>query len=156
MILSALFSFLGGSAFRMIWGEVANWLNKKQDHQHELQRLTLQKELDAAAHDREMAMLQMQSALGIRTIEAQREAAVDEEEARAFTAAMQNAFKPTGNKLVDAWNSGIRPAAASVVILLWLVKLYTAKGVMDSWDMELCGAILGFFFADRSFGKRNK
>ena len=156
MIFSALLSFLGGSAFRMIWGEISNFINKKQDHAHEMQRLTLQKELDSAAHDREIAVMQMQHNLGIRTIEAQREAAVDAEEARAFTVAMAGAFQKTGNKLIDAWNGGIRPAAATVVLVLWLVKLATAKGVMDAWDMELAGAILGFFFADRSLGKRNK
>lgn len=31
-MFSALFSFLGGSVFRMIWGEVANFVQKKQDH----------------------------------------------------------------------------------------------------------------------------
>src|SRR5687768_13790727 len=67
MIFSALFSFLASSAFRMIWGEVASWLNKNQEHKHEIERLTLQKELDAAAHDREITVMQVQHNLGIRT-----------------------------------------------------------------------------------------
>ena len=30
-MFGAIFSFLGGSAFRAIWGEVSNWLNKRQE-----------------------------------------------------------------------------------------------------------------------------
>jgi hypothetical protein len=156
MIFSALLSFLGGSAFRMIWGEISNFVNKRQDHQHEIQRLTLQKELDAAAHDREVTIISLQHQLGIRTIEAQREAEVEQEEARAFTEAMKDAFRPTGVWWVDLWNGVIRPAAATVVLVLWIVKLWSQGGKMDAFDMELTCAVLGFFFADRSLGKRGK
>ena len=31
-MFTALFSFLGGSAFRMIWGEVTAFVSKRQDH----------------------------------------------------------------------------------------------------------------------------
>lgn len=33
-MITALLSFLGGNVFRMIFGEVVSWLNKKQDHAH--------------------------------------------------------------------------------------------------------------------------
>lgn len=156
MIFSALLSFLGGSAFRMIWGEIANWMNKKLDHEHEIARLNLQKELDSAAHERTLESLRLQSDLGLKMVEAQGEQVVNAEEARAFTEAMKGAFAKTGNKWIDAWNGGIRPAAATVVLVLWLTKLAVSNGVMDAWDMELASAILGFFFADRSLGKRGK
>ena len=45
-MISALLSFFGGTAFRMIWGELSAWLNKRQDHQHEIERLRLQADLD--------------------------------------------------------------------------------------------------------------
>lgn len=156
MIFSALLSFLGGSAFRMIWGEISSFLTKKQDHEHEVALLELQAELEDRTHDRELETLRLQSELGIRTIEAQREAAVDAEEARSFTEAMANAFRPTGNKFIDAWNGGIRPAFASVSLALIVLKLFTQGFKMDEWDMSLVGLVAGFFFADRSFAKRNK
>ena len=155
-MFSALLSFLGGSVFRMIWGEVSSFLNKRQDHAHEIERLRLQQELDEKAHSRMLESLRLQNDLGIKTIEAQREAAVDTIEAQAFTEAMKSAFGPTGNWFIDAWNGGVRPAASSVVLVLWIAKLWTAKGVMDAFDQELASAVLGFFFADRSLGKRGK
>jgi hypothetical protein len=154
--MGALFSFLGGSVFRMVWGEVSAFLCKRQDHQYEIERLRLQSELDATRHARELEGLKVQAELGIRTVEAKSEAMVNQAEADAFTAAMNNAFKATGIFVVDLWNGVIRPAGATVVLVLWVSKLYSQGGKMDGWDMELAGAILGFFYADRSLGKRGK
>lgn len=92
-MLSALFTFLGGSAFRMIWGEVSSFVNKKQDHLHEQDLMRLQAELDDKAHARQMENLRLQNEYGIKVIEVQRDAAVAEEEAKAFTEAMKDAFK---------------------------------------------------------------
>ena len=41
-MISAIISFLGGSVFRMIWGEVSTWVTAKQNHAQELERLRLQ------------------------------------------------------------------------------------------------------------------
>ena len=38
-MFSALFSFLGGSVFRMVWGEVSTWVTAKQDHAHENEKM---------------------------------------------------------------------------------------------------------------------
>lgn len=140
----------------MIWGEVSSFINKQQDHSQEIERMQLQKDLDDAAHARDIETLKLQNQLGLQTIQAQGEAAVSAEEAKAFTTAMADAFKPTGYPAVDVWNGVIRPAAATIVLGLWIAKLWTQKGVMDDWDTTLAGTILGFFFADRSLAKRNK
>ena len=155
-MFTALFSFLGGSVFRMIWGEASAFLNKKQDHKHEIEMLKLQAELDDKAHQRTLEAQRVQSELGIKTIEAQSVAAVDKAEADAFGVAVANAFKPTGYSVVDIWNGIIRPCAATIALLLWVLKLMANNFVMDDWDRELGGAVLGFFFADRSLGKRGK
>jgi hypothetical protein len=155
-MFGALFSFLGGSVFRMIWGEASSFLNKRQDHQYEIERLRLQSDLDAAEHARAQETLRLQAELGIKTVEAQSEAALAKADADAFTAAMQDAFKATGIFAVDLWNGVIRPAGATIVLALWVAKLWAQGGKMDPWDMELGGAILGFFYADRSLGKRGK
>lgn len=155
-MLEALFSFLGGSVFRMIWGEVSAWYNKKQDHAYELERLRLQTEIDDRAHQRMQESLRLQNELGIRTIQAKAEADVATEEAEAFRTAMQNAFKPTGYPIVDIWNGVIRPTAATIALVLWVLKLNSQNWKMDDWDVALAGMVLGFFFADRSLSKRSK
>jgi hypothetical protein len=155
-MIEALFSFLGGSVFRMIWGEVSAWYNKRQDHAFELERLRLQTDIDDRAHQRNQEALRLQNELGIRTIEARMEADVATAEADAFVKAMENAFKPTGWAFVDIWNGIIRPTAATIALALWVMKLYSQNWMMQEWDITLAGTVLGFFFADRSLGKRGK
>lgn len=155
-MFSALFSFLGGSVFRMVWGEVSSFINKKQDHSYELEFLKLQGNLDGAKHDRDIAMMKMQSDLGIKTIEMQSAADSAKASADAFTEAMRSAWKPTGVAFVDAWNGAIRPAAATVVLILWSAKLMAQGFTMDAYDLDISGVVLGFFFADRGLSKRGK
>jgi hypothetical protein len=101
-------------------------------------------------------MLRLQNELGIQMVEAKAEADIGVEEAEAFTKAMQNAFKPTGWAFVDIWNGIIRPAAATIALALWILKLNSQNWLMQEWDITLAGTVLGFFFADRSLGKRGK
>lgn len=152
-MLEALLSFLGGSVFRMIWGELSAWHTKKQDHQFELERMRLQTELEDRAHQRMQESLRLQNELGIKTIEAQAHAHIDQAEADAFTEAMKSAFKPTGISWVDAWNGTIRPAAATIVLALWVLKLDAQHYIMQDWDLSLAGVVLGFFFANRALGR---
>lgn len=155
-MIEALVSFLGGSVFRMIWGEVSAWYNKRQDHAFELERLRLQTEIDDKAHQRNQESLRLQNELGIKTIEAKMEADVATAEADAFAKAMENAFKPSGWAVVDIWNGIIRPTAATIALVLWVLKLNSQNWKMEEWDITLAGTVLGFFFADRSLGKRGK
>jgi hypothetical protein len=155
-MFTALFTFLGGSVFRMLWGEISAWITKGQDHAQEIDRMSLQNDFDAQAHIRAVEMLKVQSELGIKTIEAQAEANVSAVEAQAFDDAMKNAFTPTGISFVDIWNGIIRPAAATIALGLWVAKLHTQNYVMEEWDIALAGTILGFFFASRELSKRGK
>lgn len=155
-MLSALLSFLGGSVFRMIWGEISSFVNKRQDHTFELERMRLQSDLDDRAHQRTQEAIKLQAELGVKTIEAQAEANVMTAEAEAFANAMKDAFKPTGVYWVDAWNGAIRPAAATVALLMWVLKLVSQGFAMQDYDLEITGVVLGFFFADRSLGKRGR
>lgn len=155
-MLSAIFTFLGGSAFRMIWGEASSYFNKKQDHKHEMDLMTLQSDLEDKAHLRQLESIRLQNELGVKLVESQRELAVSTEEAKAFTEAMKDAFKPTGIYWIDAWNGSIRPQFAQLALVLWFLKLLIQGFVMNEWDMGLAAGILGFFIADRSLGKRGK
>lgn len=155
-MISALFSFLGGSVFRMVWGEVSAYLNKRQDHAHEVAMLKIQQELDDARHTRDLEQMRLASELGLKTIEAQKDAAIAAGELDAFSRAIEAAARPTGIKWVDAWNGSIRPSYATVALILWLVKVAAQGFKMDAFDAELLAVVAGFYFADRSLGKRGK
>jgi len=155
-MFSAILSFLGGSAFRMIWGEISHWLTARQEHAQEIERMRLQGELDAAAHARNLEAIKVQADLGVKTIQVQAEADMGRIDAEGFYAAAREAMKPTGVWLVDLWNGIVRPLCATIAIALWVLALKRAGWTMGAWDMELVSGVLGFFFADRSLGRRGK
>lgn len=155
-MMGALFSFLGGSVFRMIWGEVSSWINKRQDHQHEMEMATLQAQLEDQRHTRDMARIKLQSDLNVKEVQVMGDVAIAKTEADAFVAAIKAAAVPTGVAWVDAWNGSIRPAAATIALCLWVFALAHAGFITNDWDRELVGVILGFYFADRTLGKRGK
>lgn len=152
-MFSALFTFLGGAAFRYGLGRIIDWLEKRQDFLQEQKRLDAQERYDAARAERTNATIRLQAELGIQQVQIAGAAAVDLEAAKAFTEAMKVANQPTGNVYIDAWNGSIRPAAASISILIWLCKMAKAGFALTQWDMDLVSSILGFFFADRHMGK---
>lgn len=155
-MISALLSFLGGSVFRMIWGEASAYLNKRQDHQHETELLRLQGELDQAKHARDLEQMRLANELGVKMVEVQKDAAIAKAEMDAFSRAIEAAARPTGIAWVDAWNGSIRPSYATVALILWLVKVSAQGFKMDAFDAELLAVVAGFYFADRSLGKRGK
>lgn len=155
-MFGALFSFLGGSVFRMIWGEVAGFVQKRQDHAHELEMMKVQAQLEDARAERQMAQIKQQSELGIKEVQIAGDLAIQKSEADAFLAAMQTATKPIGIVWVDAWNGSIRPSAATIALAIWLFALIQAGFIPTDYDKDLIGVIIGFYFADRSLGKRGK
>lgn len=156
MIISTLVSFLGGSVFRMLWGEISSYFNKKQDHEHEIERMRLQNDLDAAQHDRNMASLRLQNELGIKTIQVASEAKVAEIETDAWLEAVKGTTKTVGVWFIDAWNGVIRPLVATWAIIIISVDFANKGWVMDKNSWELCAAALGIYLADRTLFKRGK
>lgn len=155
-MFTALLSFLGGSAFRMIWGEMSAFLTKRQELKHEITRIELEGKLAAEQHERNLAAIKLQADLGIKTIEVQAEAAANLEAAKAFREAQATLWKPSGVIWVDAWNASVRPAFATLVLYLWFMSLYRNGWVPTPWDLDLMAGVAGFFFADRTLGKRGK
>lgn len=149
-MLSALLSFLGGSAFRMIWDAISSWMEKRQDHAHEIQRMTLQNELEEARFARTQAAIRAQAELGVKLINVQADADQARLEMEGWAAAVANATKPTGVFFVDLWNGVVRPACATVALALWILALSSQGWVMTEWDKNLVGVILGFYFAARA------
>lgn len=154
--MSALISFLGGSAFRMIWGEISSYFKAKQDQAFEIERMKLQGEQEAAQHQRMMESAKQQAELGIKTIEVQREADVARVEADAWLAAVRSVGTQTGIKFLDIWNGSVRPLLATLAIGVVVAEIWRNGFVLNDWDRELVGAILGIYVADRSLAKRGK
>lgn len=148
--MSAILSFLGGTAFRMIFGQVSDWINKRQDHQHELDAMRTQAELDKQRHAQDCERLRLQADLGVKEVMVQTDGEVAKLEAQAFAEAMKTANAKTGVAWVDAWNGCIRPLCATLAVGLWVFALVSAEFKLGDWDKELIGVVLGFFFASRA------
>lgn len=156
-MLSAVLSFLGGSAFRMIWGEVSAWLNKKLDHEHEIERMKLQADLDAAQHARNLEAIRLQADMGVKVVHAQAEAALNQVEAEGWLEAVKATGRAIGVAWVDAWNAVIRPAVATwAVLMLTANELHWLAQPLSEGTSSVCYAALGIYLADRTLGKRGK
>lgn len=148
-MFTALFSFLGGSAFRLIFGAVMDWANKRQDHQAEIEMARLQSELDDKRHTREIERLRLQSELGIKEIQVAADAAISKSEADAFVEAVRSTRTVTGVPWADAWNQSIRPAGATVSLAIWIATMLAAGFVLREFDETLIAAFLGVFVGER-------
>ena len=155
-MITALLSFLGGNVFRMIFGEVISYLNKKQDHAQEIDRLKLQNDLDAAQHERNLKAITVQAELGVKTIQVQAEAAISETEAQGWLEAVKSTATKTGILWVDAWNAVIRPAVATWSVAMMTLAEIGAVAQLSEQTWAICGAALGIYLADRSLFKRGK
>lgn len=155
-MLSALLSFLGGSAFRMIWGEVSSFLTRRQEHAQEIERMRLQEEMAAAQHARNLDAIRLQADLGVKVIEVARDAELAMVEASAWERAVDQVGRLTGIKVIDLWNQSIRPLLATLAILVVVGEVIAAGFVLTDWTRDLVAAILGLYVADRSLSKRGK
>lgn len=154
--MMTILSFLGGNAFRLIFGEIAAYFSKKQEHAQEVERLKLQGDLDAAQHARNLEAIKVQADLGVKTIQVQAEAALDRVAADAWATAVADVGKQTGIRFLDIWNGSIRPALASMAMAIVVFEVLQNGFVLSDWDRELVGAILGIYVADRSLVRRGK
>jgi len=148
-------SFLGGSAFRAVWGETTAYLSKSQDHKYEVERTDQQAKHDAEAHARNLAAIKLQSDLGVKVIEVQRDSALSQTEMDAWADAVKATSRPSGIAWIDGWNQSIRPAVATVAVVAMLVEI-ALVGSLTDWHKEVFSAALGIYLADRSLAKRGK
>ena len=151
-----ILSFLGGNAFRLIFGEIIAFMQRKQEHQMELARLKFQADEAAVEHARQMESIKLQSELGVKVIEAQRDADLDRTDASAFASAVADVGQQTGIRFLDIWNGSIRPLLATVALAVVLFEVIQNGFVLNDWDRELVGAILGIYVADRALARRGK
>lgn len=155
-MLSAILSFFGGSVFRMLWGEISSMLNKRQDHSHEIERLRIQAEAEAAQHARNLEAIKVQHEMGVQVIRVQGEQDVARAEANAWEDAVKSIGRQSGIWVVDLWNGIIRPMLATICTALVVLHFWRAGWVLDEQGWALVGAVLGIYVADRTLYKRGK
>jgi hypothetical protein len=154
-MITALFSFFGGSVFRMLWGEISHWVTASQDHKQEIERMRLQGELEAAQHVRNLESVRLQADLKVEVIRVQAESNISEIEAQGWVEAVKGTTQKIGIAWVDAWNAVIRPSVATwaiVMITLSELKLFT----LSEFAAAVASAALGIYLADRNLAKRGK
>jgi len=155
-MITSLIAFLGGSVFRMLWGEFSSFLTKKQENAHELEMLKLQGDLDTAAHTRNLESMKAQAGLGIQIIREQAGATGSIIESTAWLEAVKGTTQSIGIKFIDAWNGIIRPLVATWSIVLISIYYYQMGFILDENGWGICGAALGIYLADRTLFKRGK
>lgn len=155
-MITTLISFLGGSVFRMIWGEASAWLTKRQDHAQELDRIRLQAEADAAAHSRNLETIKAQAEAGVKVIQQQAASAMQGVESDAWLDVVKGTNRTVGIWFIDAWNGVIRPAVATWAVVMITIHYSNNGWVLDDNGWGLCGAALGIYLADRALFKRGK
>jgi hypothetical protein len=154
-MFTALFSFLGGSVFRMLWGELSHWLSERQAHAHEIERLRLQAEIDAAQHDRNQQAIKLQAELGVQTIRVQAEADIDRTAAEGWLEAVKATGRSIGVAWIDAWNAMIRPGVATWAIVMMTLAEFAVISMSEN-AVAVCSAALGIYLAERNLIKRGK
>lgn len=152
--MGAFFSFLGGTAFRWLFGEIISVIKANQEHKQELAMLTVQHTQARDQHEWRVAEIQAAAAAGVQVVEAKREAETQGFMDRAFLAAVEMTGKQTGIQWVDAWNASIRPLLATVAILLLVGQSVAPQHVvLSAFVSEVCGMALGIFVGGRIAAK---
>ena len=155
-MITALLSFLGGNVFRMIFGEAVSFFTKRQDHSQEIQRMTLQGTLDAAQHGRNLESITVQANLGVKTIQVQSEAAIEQLEATGWLEVVKATAAKTGILWIDGWNAMIRPSVATWSIVMLTLAEIGAIAHLSENVMAICSCALGIYLAERNLMKRGK
>jgi len=149
-MLSGLFSFLGGTAFRWVFGEVFGFLKARQEHKQEIELRRLDMEVATANSQLRKEELQAAASAGVQIIEAQREATHENMADRMLLSAVEGVEKLTGIVWVDAWNKAIRPGMATIgFLLLVLEAFFPATVIIKAATAELIFAVLGLFCGGR-------
>jgi hypothetical protein len=155
-MIETLLAFLGGNAFRLIWGEVSAAWSRFQDHKHELAMLEVQSRIDAARHAQNLEAIRTQAELGVQTIRVQSEADVARGEVDAWIEGVKATTVRTGIAWVDAWNGAIRPALATMCMALIVGDWAQSGWDLDNYSWALISAVIGIYIADRSLLARGK
>ena len=152
-----ILSFLGGTAFRWLFGELLGYLKARDEHARELAMLQLQHAQDRERHEWQQEAIQAQAAAGVKVIEAQAMAHTQAAADDAFLAAVAG-VNTAGQRAdwIGAWNAAIRPGLATVGILLLVGNAVAPSYVtLSPLLVELICAVLGVFVGERIRARGN-
>jgi hypothetical protein len=155
-MIESLIAFLGGNAFRMLFGEISSAWTKHQDHRHELAMMRLQADVEAQRHGQQVEMTRLQTEAQVSVVRVQGEADIARGETDAFVEAVRATSRSSGVAWVDAWNGAIRPGLATMAGLLIAAHFARSGFALDETGWALVSAIIGVYIADRSLAKRGK
>lgn len=154
-MITSLLAFLGGSAFRMMWGEVSHWITEARDHRREIERMREQETIDAATHARNLESIRLQHSLGVEVIRVKADEMRGTIETEAWGKLVEGTTRTIGIAFIDAWNAAIRPAVATWAIV-GISGHYLGQWALDENGWAIAGAALGIYLADRALFKRGK
>jgi hypothetical protein len=144
-----ILSFLGGTAFRWLFGEALDFLKRRQELANELALMQLQHEQDRDKHQWQQEAIKLHADMGVKVIEAQSEADDRRGAAEAFLAAVQGVNKASEREgVIGAWNASIRPLLATVAIFA-LVGESAGWITLSALFAEVSCAVLGVFVGER-------
>lgn len=149
-----LFSMLFGGLLRLA-PELLKLFTARDDRAHEIVMTQMQLEIDKARSEQ-----------GIDLVHANAAVAAQAADMGALVSALQDQFKPTGIRWVDALSSTVRP----VLTYWWCLVLYTAYKVVTilaalhggsdlvalagmlvtEFDRQVIGSVFSFWFVDRA------
>lgn len=154
--MGGLISFLGGTAFRWLFGELLGWLKVRDERAAELAMLRLQHDLDRERHQWQQDAIAAQAQAGVRVIEAQSQAVAGAAANAAFLAAVQGVSTASARAdWIGAWNASIRPALATVgIVLVAAQSIAPATVTLSPLVLELICAVMGVFVGERIHAKQ--
>lgn len=149
--MSGIISFIGGTAFRWLLGEVLGFFKARDEHKAEIERMRLQHDLDRDRHEWQQQAIAAAANAGIKVIEAQRDAHSQAVSDDAFLAAVRGVGDASQRAdWIGAWNACIRPFLATVAILLLVGQaLAPTVVVLSALVLDLICAVLGVFVGER-------
>lgn len=149
--MTGFLSFIGGTAFRWLFGELIGYLKARQETQAELERMRLEHEQAKDRAEWQRQAVAEAAAAGIKLVEAKAEAQSMQAADDAFLSAIggvNEASKRTD--WIGAFNALIRPELAQVSIILLAAHAFWPQHVMITGIVGevICGA-LGLFVGER-------
>ena len=150
-MFGGVLSFLGGTAFRWLMGELIGYVKARQDHSHELERMRLSLDLERQRADLQRQAIQQAADMQVRVVEAQAQATADRLAGEALAAAVMGVNEAqTRRDWIGAFNALIRPELAQVSILLLVGHaLWPQHVTLTPLMLELMCGVLGVFVGER-------
>lgn len=147
-MFSAVIAFLGSTAFKWLGGELLGLFKNWQEQRQELKMLQATHEMDRDKHQWQMEAAKLAADQGLKIIEAKSEAASRELMDTAFLRAVEGTNTKSGIGWVDGWNGAIRPALATLSIVLIGLSAASLVDLAPSVLDVIC-AVLGLYVGGR-------